>query len=418
MNSVPDPAHVLAPRRSWRILLATIGPGLIAMLANTEAGSVIAAAKSGAEWGYKLVLPQLALVPALFMAQELAGRLGLITQRGLAEIVLRRLGRIPAIMLLATLVASCLGAIVTELSGIAGAGSLFGLPIWQSVVVTTAALLLIVWTASYRALEMLSIVVGLCEVAFVVLAWLAHPVWSELATQAAAFPITDHGYLYLLAANLGTCIIPWALLYQQSASIDKGFTRQNLIAVRVETLIAAIACQVVTAAVVVAAAAVFTGGSASGRLLDNVGDIAEAFSVAVGPMAGRIVFALGLSSGALVAMIVACLAAAWSFGEFLGRHRSLSEHPSRSLWFHSAFTVVLAGGAVLVVSGVNLVDLALAAGVLNALLLPILLGFLFHAARRELPTDARPRGAYAVALTLVLAATAGLGVYSGIVGLL
>jgi Mn2+/Fe2+ NRAMP family transporter len=403
-------------RMSWQQLLLTIGPGLVVMLADTEAGSVVTAAQSGAEWGYRLVLPQFLLIPALFMAQELAARLGLTTRQGLAELVLRRSGRLPAVLLLATLVVSCLGTLVTELSGLAGVGQLFGVPVWQTSAVAAAGLLAIVWTGSYRSVELIAITVGLCELAFVALAWLAQPVAGEMAAQAFDIPFADHGYLYLLAANLGTCIIPWAPFYQQSASIDKGLTRANLAAMRVETLFGAILCQTVTAAVVVAAAAAFGHGATAGQALGKVGDIAAAFTAAVGPIAGRAVFALGLSSGALVAAIVVCLTAAWAFGEVLGLRHSLTESPARAPWFYSAFTVALVGGAALVGSGVNLVQLSVAAGVLNAVLLPIVLGFLYRLARRELPPDVRLHGVYAAAVATVLALTAALGVYAGIVG--
>jgi Mn2+/Fe2+ NRAMP family transporter len=423
MIPTPDAAEDRAASRfargvTWRQLALAVGPGLVVMLADTEAGSVIAAAQSGAEWGYRLVLPQFVLTPALFMAQELAGRLGMTTRRGLAELVLLRAGGCSALLLLAAVAASCIGALVTELSGLAGVGELFGVPIWQTSTVAAAGLLGIVWTGSYRSVELIAIAVGLCELAFIALAWLAHPAAAEMAAQALQVPLGDHGYLYLLAANLGTCVIPWALFYQQSASIDKGLTRANLAAMRVETLLGAVLCQTVTAAVVVAAAAAFSHGAAAGRPLDRVGEIADAFTAAAGPMAGRVVFALGLSGGALVAAIVVCLTAAWTFGEVLGRRRSLSESPGKAPWFYGAFTVVLVAGAALVASGVNLVQLSVAAGVMNALLLPIVLWFLYRMARHELPADVRPSGAYAVAVAVVLALTAGLGVYAGVVGLL
>jgi Mn2+/Fe2+ NRAMP family transporter len=386
------------------------------MLADTEAGSVIAAAQSGAEWGYRLVLPQFLLTPALFMAQELAGRLGLTTRQGLAELVLNRLGRLPAMILLATLAASCFGALVTELSGIAGVGELFGIPVWQSSAVAAAGLLAIVWTGSYRSVELIAIAVGLCEVAFIVLAWLAHPSGRDLLAQSTQMPLHDRGYLYLLAANLGTCVIPWAVFFQQSASIDKGLTRAHLTTMRVETLAGAILCQTVTAAVVIAAAAAFSHNGDAGQSLDRVGDIADAFASAVGPTAGRVVFAVGLSGGALVAAIVVCLTVAWSFGEVLGLRHSLSESSVQAPWFYAAFTVVLVAGAAVVGSGLSLVQLAVAAGVLNAMMLPVVLGFLWHMARRELPPEFRLRGAYAVAVALVLLLTASVGLYAGTVG--
>jgi Mn2+/Fe2+ NRAMP family transporter len=400
------------------MLALTVGPALVVMLADTEAGSVIAAAQSGAQWGYRLVLPQFALTPALFMAQELAGRLGLTTRQGLAETVLRRLGRLPAIVLLATLVVSCIGALLTELSGIAGVCELFRIPVWQSSAIAAAGLLAVVYSGTYRSVELVAIAVGLCELAFIVLAWLAHPPAREMLAQSVQVPLRDHGYLYLLAANLGTCVIPWAVFYQQSASIDKGLTPANLSAMRIETLVGAILCQTVTAAVVVAAAAALGHRGAAGQPLDKVGDIAEAFTTAIGPVAGRVVFAVGLSGGALVAAIVVCVTAAWAFGEVLGLRHSLSESPARAPWFYAAFTVVLAAGAAVVGSGVNLVQLAVAAGVLNALLLPIVLWFLWSVARRELPAAVRLRGPYALAVGTVLLITAGVGVYAGVVGLL
>ncbi len=403
-------------RVTWQLLALSVGPALVVMLADTEAGSVIAAAQSGAEWGFRLVLPQFMLTPALFMAQELAGRLGLGTGQGLAELVLRRAGRVPAALLLAVLVASCIGALVTELSGIAGVGELFGVPPWQASALAACGLLAVVWTGSYRSVELIAIAVGLCELAFIVLAWLAHPDARELAAQALQVPWRDHGYLYLLAANLGTCVIPWAVFYQQSASIDKGLTRRSLAAMRLETLAGAVLCQTVTAAVVVAAGAAFAHGSAAGRSLDSIGEIAAAFSAAVGPTAGRMVFAVGLSGGALVAAIVVCLTAAWALGEVFGVRHSLSERPARAPWFYAAFTLVLAGGAALVGSGVDLVRLSVGAGVLNAMLLPVVLWFLYRAARRDLPADVRLRGPYAVAVAVVLAATAGLGLYAGVAG--
>src|ERR1700733_10464580 len=95
----------------WHHMAFAVGPGVVVMLADTEAGSVIAAAQSGAQWGYRLLLLQCALIPALFMAQELASRLGLAARQGLAELAVHRLGRLPTVLLLATLTISCVGTL-------------------------------------------------------------------------------------------------------------------------------------------------------------------------------------------------------------------------------------------------------------------------------------------------------------------
>ena len=296
--------------RTWRYLALAVGPGVVVMLADTEAGSVITAAQSGAQWGYRLLLLQFALIPALFMAQELAARLGLATRQGLAELALHRLGRLPTVLLLATLTISCVGTLVTELSGLAGVGQLYGVPVWQSSAVAAAGLLTIVLTGSYRSVERVAMALGLCELAFIALAWQARPEATEIASQMLRIPIGDRDYLYLLAASFGTCVIPWAIFYQQSASIDKGLTRAHLSAARVETLIGAVLCQTITAAVLVAAASASGHGAGNGVSFDRVSEIAGAFTAAIGPTAGQVIFALGMTGGALVAAIVVCLTAA------------------------------------------------------------------------------------------------------------
>jgi NRAMP (natural resistance-associated macrophage protein)-like metal ion transporter len=437
----------------WRQLALAVGPGLVVMLADTEAGSVIAAAQGGAQWGYRLLLPQFALIPALFMAQELAARLGLATRRGLAELARHQLGRLPAALLLVTLVASCIGALVTELSGLAGVGELYGVPAWRTSMLAAAGVLGVIVlgvmrSGSYRVVELVAIAAGLCELAFVALAWLARPRGEEIMAQLLRMPLADRDYLYLLAANLGTCVIPWAVFYQQSASIDKGLTRASLPAVRIETLAGAVLCQTITAAIVVAAASAFGHGptaalkaavlNAAGRPLDRVGDIAAAFSAAVGPAAGRVVFALGLSGGAVVAAIITCLTAGWAFGEVFGQPRALGqgparegparegparegparEGPARAPWCHGVLAAVLLASAVVVACGVNLVRISLAMGVLNAVLLPVVLAFVYHLARRLAPAELRLRGAYALAVAVVFVLTGGLGLYAALAGTL
>lgn len=404
--------------RARHNLALVVGPGLVVMLADTEAGSVIAAAQGGARWGYRLLLLQFALIPALFMAQELASRLGLATRQGLAELALHRLGRLPTVLLLATLTISCVGALVTQLSGLAGVGELYGVPVWQSSALAAIGLLTIVLSGSYRSVERVAMALGLCELAFVALAWQARPAGTEIASQILQMPLGDHGYLYLLAASIGTCVIPWAIFYQQSAGIDKGLTRTHLSVARVETLVGAALCQTITAAILVAAASVSGHGEASAHSFDRVSDIASTFTAVIGPTAGRVVFALGMTGGALVAAIVVCLTAAWAFGEVLGLHHSLSESPAQAPWFYGAFAAVLCSGAALVGSGVSLVRLAIAVSVLNAFLLPIVLGFLYRLARQALPDDLRLDGVYAAVVAIVFTVVGLLGLYASIVSIL
>jgi len=169
------------------------------------------------------------------------------------------------------------------------------------------------------------------------------------------------------------------------------------------------------AAVLVAAAA--TIGKAGGeRALDTVEQISEAITPFLGQIGGKVLFGFGMTGAALVATIVVTLTAARTLGEVLGVNHSLEHEPREAPWFYGVYTVTLIAGGLIVASGVNLVTLSVGVQVMNALLLPIVLTFLFLLALR-LPEPFRLKGAYAVCSGVVIALTTALGVYSGVAGL-
>jgi Mn2+/Fe2+ NRAMP family transporter len=413
-EAAPNTKPVMCGCGWWTGLALAAGPGLVAMLADTDAGSVITVAQSGAEWGYALLLPNLLFIAFMFVAQESAMRLALGTGSGIAELVARHFGRRAAALLLAALAASCFGGLLSELSGLAGVAEAFGAPVAPVIAATVLGLILIVVTGSYRRVERISLLVGLLELAFLVMAWRAAPAAATIAAQATRLPLADHGYLYLLAANLGTSIIPWTLLYQASASVDKGLGPAQIGAARLETLAGVVLCQTITSALLIAAAATLGGGGA----LATVGQIERAFTATLGGATGHFVFILGLAGSALVATIVVCLTLAWSVGEVLGVQHSLEHEPGKAPWFYGALIVTLAAGGAIVASGVDLVRLSLAAGVLNALLLPLLLFYLHRLGRVALPAAAQPRRLYAASAGIAFVIVAGVSLYAAIGGLL
>ena len=384
------------------------------MLADIEAGSVITLAQSGAQWGYRLLFMQILLVPLMFMAQELTVRLGLCTGKGYAELVRERYGRGIAMAVTAVLLLSCFGALVTEMSGLVGAGSLFGMAPWKTLTLVVALIIGMVVSGSYLLIERIAVAIGLFTVAFIVMAVKARPNAGEIAHEIWRMPFTDHAYLYLVAANLGTSIMPWTIFYQQSALIKKGLNSAQLRAARIETMLGAILCQILSAAVLIASASsLSTHHHAKG--LDNIAQIGEAFGTLIGPW-GKAVFAIGLSGGALVATIVVCLSASWAMGEAMGVRHSLEQRPLEAPWFYGPFAALLIVGGLLVGSGVNLIRLSMAVAVLNAILLPSVLLLLFLLARRALPEEHRLKGFYALLVGTGLGLTAALGLYAGIVG--
>jgi Mn2+/Fe2+ NRAMP family transporter len=385
------------------------------MLADTDAGSIITAAQSGAQWGYGLLLLQLILVPILYIVQELTVRLGIVTRKGHAELIAAQFGRGWAWLSVATLVISCIGALLSELSGLAGVGLLMGVPAPATMTLVVAALILMAYRGSYLSVERIAIAVGLFELVFLAVAWRAQPGLGELAAGAINVTWRDPKYLYLVAANIGAVIMPWMVFYQQSSVVEKKLTIADQPAARLDTALGAVLTQVIMAAVLIATAATLSGKIGSGAL-DTVQQIAEAITPFLGDVTGKLLFGLGLSGSALVATIVVTLTAARTLSEVLGARHSLEHEPVEAPWFYGIYTATLVAGALLIVSGVNLVSLSVGVQVMNALLLPIVLGFLYLLARR-LPAPHRLSGVYAVIVALVIAASVAFGVYSGISGL-
>ncbi len=347
--------------------LKVAGPGLVVMLADTDVGSLITAAQSGAKWGYSLLLLQILLIPILYIVQELTVRLGTATGRGHGELILDHYGPVLAWISYAGLVVAGVGAIVTEFSGIAGIGDLFGVPRLVSLGLPAALLLLLVFTGSYKKVERVAIVVGLFELVFVGLAVAARPDPEAILKSFAHIPLGNGDFRVLIAANIGAVIMPWMIFYQQSAIVDKGLGWDHM---RRTPALCSLLCQAV--------------------------------------------FGVGIIAAAFVALNVVALALACGFGDVTRRPHSLEKSPREAPAFYAIFAIAVVAGAITVQLVSNLVALNVAVEVMNALLLPLALGLLILLATRALPEDKRVKGAY----KWVVYAIAGLTIAFAMVGVL
>jgi NRAMP (natural resistance-associated macrophage protein)-like metal ion transporter len=397
--------------------LAVLGPGLLVMLADTDAGSLIVSAQSGAVWGYKLLIQQIILIPVLYIAQELAVRLGLGTGMGHGELIKRHFGVGWAIVSVTTLVVCCAGALLTEFSGLAAVGQLFNIPVWETMTATVIFLVTIAWTGSYNSVERVAIAIGIFEVLFIWVAFHTKPSLHEVLSGFVNVPWRNSSYLYLFAGNIGAVIMPWMIFFQQSAVLDKKLTLNHLRSARWDTAVGAVITQLIMMSMMVITAATI-GKTNPHTPLGTVVQISEAITPLIGPVPGRILFALGMAGAALVATIVVSLTAAWGVGEVLGFRRSLEYQPHEAPWFYGIYTLILVLGAALVASNlINLVNLSVGVEVMNAILLPIVVGFLFILARRALPENIRLKGWYAWVAGGILFLTSAGGLLAGLLGL-
>jgi Mn2+/Fe2+ NRAMP family transporter len=381
------------------------------MLADTDAGSLITASQSGAQWGYRMVLPQLMLMPILYVVQEMTVRLGIVTGKGHGALIRERFGRFWAWISAFTLFASAIGALLTEFAGVAGVGELFGVSRWVSIPVATAALLALALTGSYRRVERIGLAIGAAELAFLVAMLMARPEPKALAEGLKSMPLGDSGYLLLVAANVGAVIMPWMIFYQQGAVVDKHLSVATIRQARHDTAAGAVLTQLIMIAVVVTMAS--TLGSHNGEAtLETVGQIANALTPYLGHVGGTVLFGLGMLGAALVAAIVSSLAGAWGLSEVFGWRHTLNQRPNRATAkFYITYALAHLVGAALVLASVDLVNLAIDVEVMNALLLPIVLGLLLALEARALPEQWRMRGLHKYIAWALCLIVMGFGLY-------
>jgi Mn2+/Fe2+ NRAMP family transporter len=387
----PEPVSRGGRWLRWGVLTVW-GPGLVVMLADTDAGSLITASQSGAQWGYRMVLPQLILMPILYVVQEMTVRLGVVTKKGHGALIRERFGRFWAWISAFTLFASAIGALLTEFAGVAGVGELFGVSRWVSIPIATAALLALALTGSYRRVERIGLAIGAAELAFLVAMVMARPEPKALVEGLKSMPLGNSSYLLLVAANVGAVIMPWMVFYQQGAVVDKHLSVATIRQARHDTAAGAVLTQLIMISVVVTVASTI-GAHGGETALNTVGDIANALTPYLGRVGGTVLFGLGMLGAALVAAIVASLAGAWGLSEVFGWKHTLNERPSRATAkFYITYGLAHVIGAALVLASVDLVNLAVDVEVMNALLLPIVLGLLLALESQALPDEWRMRG--------------------------
>ena len=391
--------------------LATWGPGLLVMIADTDPGNVVTAAQSGAAWGYRLLPLTLLLIVPLYFVQELTVRLGIFSGRGFGQLVREEFGTGWAWIAAATLIFAAVGSLITEFTGVAGIGDLYGIARPVSLCAAAALVILIALSGSYRRVERIALLIGAFEVAFFVVAWQAGPNPARMAREAIDLPLLDPNFGFLSAALIGAAFNPWMVFYQQSAVVERQLGPQHYRSARWDTAAGAALTQCLSAAVLIAAAATL-GRKDPGLTLTSVSQISDAFT-AVSPQVSRLVFSMGVLGAALVAVIVSSLAVTWGIGEVLGFDHSGGRRSIPPRWLRSGYAVAVIGSALFVGLSRNLIWLNIAVQVANALLLPVVLTLLIGLASRRLLGERRLRGGERV----VVIACAGAAALAGLAGI-
>ena len=315
------------------MLLAVLGPAWIVMMADVDAPSVITAGESGASYGYHLVFVLLILIIPLFFIQEASGRLGVATGKGLAEVIRDGYSQRTALVTALPMFATDFLSYTVEYTGAAVALQIFGIPPIVSLPAVFVIHASLVFTGSYRRTEKILLVVSAVLLSsFVVDAFLVRPDLGALVATGLTpmQPFFKPSFGYLVAANVGAVIMPWMLFYQAGAVSQKGLGRRHALIERWETLVGAVASEVLMVAIVVVS--------------DPLGSVnflsPSSLAGALVPLAGSysyLIYGLGLGAAAFLGLVVVSLASTWGIAEALGWRKKIGEKFSLARNFYLVY---------------------------------------------------------------------------------
>ncbi|MCL5029123.1 MAG: divalent metal cation transporter [Bacteroidetes bacterium] len=319
------------------------GPAWLVMIADVDAASVITAAESGAVYGTRLIWFLLLLAVPLFVIQEVAGRVGAVTNKGLGELIRENFSKKAAIFAAVPMALVDIISYVVEYTGAAIGFQMIGISPGVSVPFIFIAHVLLVYKRKYAEAEKPLLVISILFAAsWAVSAYLT----ARKGIQVTPFYfLSSPDFIFLLAANVGAVIMPFMLFYQASATAEKGIKAKNLRAVRFETAIGAIVSELIMIAIAIAT----IGVNKDSLNFTSPGVLSHGLSLVAGTSA-PIIFGIGLIASSFIALIVISLGSCWGVTEALGW--------GRKNWF-KVYLVESIPALVITMVTLNLVNLAL-----------------------------------------------------------
>jgi Mn2+/Fe2+ NRAMP family transporter len=393
-------------RAKWArlaILAAVVGPGIITANVDNDAGGITTYSLAGTIYGYRLLWTVIPVALALYVVQEMSSRLGVVTGKGLADLIREQFGVRATFYLMCALLVTNLGNTMAEFAGLAEALEIVHVSRFVSVPIAAVAVWWLVTWGSYRVVEKAFLLASGFYIAYVISGIMAKPDWGEVlaATVTPSFDATLP-FVLMLVGMVGTTIAPWMQFYQQAAVVEKGVATRHLREARLDVAVGSIMAVIVVWFIVVACGATL---HKTGVQISDARDAAMALQ----PLAGRyaaLLFGFGLLNASLFAAAILPLSTAYSVCEGLGWERGIDQKLGDAPWFYGIYTVMIAlGAAAIMIPGLPLLKVLYLSQVANGILLPAVLVFMLILANRRdlLGQHVNSRGFNTVAWVLVVA---------------
>ena len=353
------------------LLFAVVGPGIITANVDNDAGGITTYSVSGARYGYSLLWMMPLVLIALIIVQEMSARLGVVTGKGLADLIRERMGVRVTSLILVLLLFVNLANTVSEFAGVAASMEIFGVSKYISVPLAAITVWLLIVKGSYKIVERVFLVASAIYLAYIASGVLSAPSWSEVS-QAFATPTfhLDVGYVTIFVTIIGTTIAPWMQFYQQSSIVDKGIQIKDYAYERVDVVVGSVFAVVVASFITIACASTIYK---SGLNIETAKDAA----VALGPLAGKYastLFALGLLNASIFSAAILPLSTSYTVCEAFGWENSVSRDLKDAPIFFGIFTaLIILGAAIILLPIQSLIQAMLISQTFNGILLPVIL---------------------------------------------
>ena len=361
--------------RGWfaglAIFLSVLGPGIITGSVDNDAGGITTYSVAGALYGYNMLWSLIPSFIVLYVVQEMNARMGVVTGKGLADLIRENFGvKITFFIFLALIIAD-IGNTATEFAGIAGSLKIFGVSKYISVPVCAIIVWLIIVKGSYKSSEKIFLAFSVFLLAYVVSAIMAQPDWKAIGTAVIRPKIqTDFKYIGMVIGIVGTTIAPWMQFYMQSAVIEKGLRVKHYKFVVADVLIGCIITVVVAFFIMVSCGATLYK---SGVQINEARDAALALKPLAGVLASYL-FGFGLFIASIFSAAILPIAASFYICEAFGFEAGINKKLSEAPIFYALFTTIMVIAVIIILlPNAPLITITIWSQVLNGILLPVVL---------------------------------------------
>ena len=352
-------------------LLAVVGPGIITANADNDAGGVTTYSVAGAHYGYDLLWIMPLIAVALIIVQEMSARLGVVTGKGLADLIRETMGVRATAIIIGIVIVANLGNTVSEFAGVAASMEILGVSKYISVPIAAILVWVLILKTEYKVVERVFLAASVIYLAYVASGILAKPDWPTVA-QAFVTPTFsfDPGFVAIVVTAIGTTIAPWMQFYQQASIVDKGLKVTDIGFERIDVIVGSLFAVFVACFIIIACAATL---HTNGVRIETAQDAA----LALGPLAGSYastLFAVGLLNASVFAAAILPLSTAYLVCEAFGWEAGLDRYVREAPVFFGLYTAFIVIGAGIILLPIkSLVQAMLISQTLNGMLLPVIL---------------------------------------------